>query len=117
MEHLSAEERACLMYLEETIEALEVQEDSGLSNDEPDHGMVMEMLTTTLAFVITHEGCCNLDARLSSHVECSAEVKLEVFIVNCLPESREEAGAGCWGKNVPGFLMWSGIKYSWLNIL
>ncbi|XP_042348632.1 specifically androgen-regulated gene protein isoform X2 [Plectropomus leopardus] len=38
MEHLSAEERACLMYLEETIEALEVQEDSGLSNDEPDAG-------------------------------------------------------------------------------
>lgn len=36
MEHLSAEEKACLMYLEETIEALEVQEDSGLSNDEPD---------------------------------------------------------------------------------
>uniref|UniRef100_UPI0037E71AE0 specifically androgen-regulated gene protein n=1 Tax=Semicossyphus pulcher TaxID=241346 RepID=UPI0037E71AE0 len=36
MEHLSPEERACLMYLEETIEALEVQEDSGLSNDEPD---------------------------------------------------------------------------------
>lgn len=36
MEHLSAEERACLMYLEETIEALEVQEDSGSSNDEPD---------------------------------------------------------------------------------
>lgn len=36
MEHLSAEERACLMYLEETIEALEVQEDSGFSNDEPD---------------------------------------------------------------------------------
>ncbi|CAG6021706.1 unnamed protein product [Menidia menidia] len=34
MEHLTAEERACLMYLEETIEALEVQEDSGLSNDE-----------------------------------------------------------------------------------
>ncbi|KAM4736726.1 specifically androgen-regulated gene protein [Anableps anableps] len=36
MEHLTAEEKACLMYLEETIEALEVQEDSGLSNDEPD---------------------------------------------------------------------------------
>lgn len=36
MEHLSAEERACLAYLEETIEALEVQEDSGLSNDEPE---------------------------------------------------------------------------------
>ncbi|TNN73181.1 Specifically androgen-regulated gene protein [Liparis tanakae] len=36
MEHLSPEERACLMYLEEMIEGLEVQEDSGLSNDEPD---------------------------------------------------------------------------------
>ncbi|KAM3871792.1 specifically androgen-regulated gene protein [Diretmus argenteus] len=36
LEHLSAEERACLMYLEETIEALKVQEDSGLSSDEPD---------------------------------------------------------------------------------
>lgn len=36
MEHLSAEERACLMYLEETIESLEVQEDSGLSSEEPE---------------------------------------------------------------------------------
>ncbi|XP_031172546.1 specifically androgen-regulated gene protein isoform X2 [Sander lucioperca] len=39
MEHLSPEERACLMYLEETIEALEVQEDSGLSNYEQDPGL------------------------------------------------------------------------------
>ncbi|KAF4078488.1 hypothetical protein AMELA_G00199680 [Ameiurus melas] len=37
MEHLSAEERACLMFLEETIESLEVENDSGVSNDEPDH--------------------------------------------------------------------------------
>lgn len=44
MEHLSAEERACLMYLEETIEALEVQEDSGLSNDEPDPGHLAEKM-------------------------------------------------------------------------
>lgn len=36
MEHLSAEEKACLMYLEETIESLDLQEDSGFSNDEPD---------------------------------------------------------------------------------
>ncbi|KAK1803511.1 hypothetical protein P4O66_020941 [Electrophorus voltai] len=35
MEHLSAEERACLMYLEEAIESLETEDDSGLSNDEP----------------------------------------------------------------------------------
>lgn len=44
MEHLSAEERACLMYLEETIEALEVQEDSGLSNDEPESVAQTEMI-------------------------------------------------------------------------
>uniref|UniRef100_A0A3Q0QRA7 Specifically androgen-regulated gene protein n=1 Tax=Amphilophus citrinellus TaxID=61819 RepID=A0A3Q0QRA7_AMPCI len=37
MEYLSAEERACLTYFEETIEALEVQEDSGLSSDESHH--------------------------------------------------------------------------------
>ncbi|KAF3690198.1 Specifically androgen-regulated gene protein [Channa argus] len=36
MEHLSAEEKACLMFLEETIESLDTEEDSGLSNDESD---------------------------------------------------------------------------------
>ncbi|XP_034028757.1 specifically androgen-regulated gene protein [Thalassophryne amazonica] len=45
MEHLSAEERACLLYLEEMIESLEVQEDSGLSNDEPDSGRVAKKST------------------------------------------------------------------------
>ncbi|XP_060913514.1 specifically androgen-regulated gene protein [Labrus mixtus] len=44
MEHLSPEERACLMYLEETIEALEVQEDSGISNDEPDPGLQVGLM-------------------------------------------------------------------------
>ncbi|KAJ4926945.1 hypothetical protein JOQ06_014687 [Pogonophryne albipinna] len=36
LEHLSAEEKACLMFLEETIDSLDTEEDSGLSNDEPD---------------------------------------------------------------------------------
>ncbi|KAG1960677.1 specifically androgen-regulated gene protein [Pimephales promelas] len=36
LEYLSVEERACLMFLEETIESLDVEQDSGLSNDEPD---------------------------------------------------------------------------------
>ncbi|KAM8916895.1 specifically androgen-regulated gene protein isoform 1-T2 [Spinachia spinachia] len=35
-DHLSADEKACLMFLEETIESLDNDEDSGLSNDEPD---------------------------------------------------------------------------------
>ncbi|TRZ01152.1 hypothetical protein DNTS_017555 [Danionella cerebrum] len=34
LEHLSAEERACLIFLEETIDSLEVEDDSGLSTDE-----------------------------------------------------------------------------------
>ncbi|XP_072281266.1 specifically androgen-regulated gene protein [Pyxicephalus adspersus] len=33
-DHLSAEERECLMFLEETIESLDNEDDSGLSNDE-----------------------------------------------------------------------------------
>lgn len=48
MEHLSPEERACLMYLQETIEALEVQDDSGLSNEEPDLGSFAEKMEQRL---------------------------------------------------------------------
>lgn len=36
LDHLSAEEKACLLFLEETIESLDTEEDSGLSNDESD---------------------------------------------------------------------------------
>ncbi|XP_054641968.1 specifically androgen-regulated gene protein [Dunckerocampus dactyliophorus] len=36
LEHLSAEEKACLMFLEETIESLDTEDDSGLSNDKVD---------------------------------------------------------------------------------
>ncbi|KAG5838281.1 specifically androgen-regulated gene protein [Anguilla anguilla] len=41
LEHLSPEERACLMFLEETIESLEAEEDSGLSTDEPEDRLPM----------------------------------------------------------------------------
>ncbi|KAL7837787.1 hypothetical protein SRHO_G00274980 [Serrasalmus rhombeus] len=34
LQYLSAEEKACLMFLEETIESLDTEDDSGLSNDE-----------------------------------------------------------------------------------
>ncbi|XP_071756052.2 specifically androgen-regulated gene protein [Centroberyx gerrardi] len=49
LEHLSAEEKACLMFLEETIESLDTEEDSGLSNDEPDQLPVSGNLATKLA--------------------------------------------------------------------
>ncbi|XP_072522431.1 specifically androgen-regulated gene protein [Salminus brasiliensis] len=37
LQYLSAEEKACLMFLEETIEALDTDDDSGLSNDEAEN--------------------------------------------------------------------------------
>ncbi|KAM3877749.1 specifically androgen-regulated gene protein [Diretmus argenteus] len=49
LEYLSAEERACLMFLEETIESLDTEEDSGLSNDEPDQLPVPGSLATKMA--------------------------------------------------------------------
>ncbi|XP_071399613.1 specifically androgen-regulated gene protein isoform X2 [Centroberyx affinis] len=55
LEHLSAEERACLMYLEETIEALEVQEDSGLSNDEPDSAKTASLSSATDVSSLKHD--------------------------------------------------------------
>ncbi|XP_075881119.1 specifically androgen-regulated gene protein [Nelusetta ayraudi] len=36
LDHLSAEEKACLLFLEETIESLDTKEDSDLSEDEQD---------------------------------------------------------------------------------
>ncbi|XP_061639605.1 specifically androgen-regulated gene protein [Phyllopteryx taeniolatus] len=48
LEHLSAEEKACLMFLEETIESLDTQDDSGRSDDEldllPDPGSLASRL-------------------------------------------------------------------------
>ncbi|XP_049428850.1 specifically androgen-regulated gene protein [Epinephelus fuscoguttatus] len=49
LEHLSAEEKACLMFLEETIGSLDTEEDSGLSNDEPDQLPSPGNLATKLA--------------------------------------------------------------------
>ncbi|XP_076003423.1 specifically androgen-regulated gene protein [Genypterus blacodes] len=48
-EYLSAEERACLMFLEETIESLDTEEDSGLSNDEPDQVPSPGIVATKMA--------------------------------------------------------------------
>lgn len=37
LEHLSAEEKACLLFLEETIESLDNEEDDRLSDNESNH--------------------------------------------------------------------------------
>lgn len=49
LDYLSAEEKACLMFLEETIDSLDTEEDSGLSNDEPDHRPTSAVLASKLA--------------------------------------------------------------------
>ncbi|KAG9332702.1 hypothetical protein JZ751_014801 [Albula glossodonta] len=61
LEHLSAEERACLMFLEETIESLEAEEDSGLSNDEPDRLSVPGSLSTKIAHLSSSMGHSRLE--------------------------------------------------------
>lgn len=49
LEHLSAEEKACLMFLEETIESLDNEDDSGLSHDEPERLLNPGNLSAKLA--------------------------------------------------------------------
>ncbi|KAL4622477.1 specifically androgen-regulated gene protein-like isoform X1 [Arapaima gigas] len=54
LEYLSAEERACLMFLEETIQSLEAEEDSNLSSPEPER---LPGVTSSLATRIAHLSC------------------------------------------------------------
>ncbi|XP_070704008.1 specifically androgen-regulated gene protein [Pempheris klunzingeri] len=61
LEHLSAEEKACLMFLEETIESLDTEEDSGLSNDEPDQLPSPGNLATKLAVLSASMSKSKLD--------------------------------------------------------
>ncbi|XP_068598117.1 specifically androgen-regulated gene protein [Brachionichthys hirsutus] len=49
LEHLSAEEKACLVFLQETIESLDTEDDSGLSSEEPDQLPNPGNLATKLA--------------------------------------------------------------------
>ncbi|XP_039861827.1 specifically androgen-regulated gene protein isoform X1 [Simochromis diagramma] len=61
LEHLSAEERACLMFLEETIESLDTEEDSGVSNDEPEQLPSSCNLATKVANLSASMSKSNLD--------------------------------------------------------
>ncbi|KAM4562735.1 specifically androgen-regulated gene protein isoform 2-T2 [Odontesthes bonariensis] len=100
MEHLSAEERACLVYLEETIEALEVQEDSGLSNDEPDawSKAEKEMDQMRINDIETSEsGTHVLSTPLAPIAADSAsttfEIKTEHYAVNQRSEPQSKPGS------------------------
>lgn len=51
LEYLSAEEKACLMFLEETIESLDTEDDSGLSNDEAENYPAPGNVATKTAYL------------------------------------------------------------------
>uniref|UniRef100_A0A3P8NCW2 Specifically androgen-regulated gene protein n=1 Tax=Astatotilapia calliptera TaxID=8154 RepID=A0A3P8NCW2_ASTCA len=70
LEHLSAEERACLMFLEETIESLDTEEDSGVSNDEPEQLPSSSNLATKVANLSASMSKSNLDGELISGNRC-----------------------------------------------
>ena len=70
LEYLSAEEKACLMFLEETIESLDTEEDSGLSNDEPDQMPNPGNLATILADLSASMSKSKLNSELISGDRC-----------------------------------------------
>lgn len=70
LEYLSAEEKACLMFLEETIESLDTEEDSGLSNDESDQLPSTGNLATKLADLSASMSKSILDSELISVDRC-----------------------------------------------
>ncbi|XP_051528565.1 specifically androgen-regulated gene protein-like [Myxocyprinus asiaticus] len=63
LEYLSAEEKACLMFLEETIQSLDTEDDSGLSNDESDKLPVRGNVATKAAHLSASIGLKKLSAQ------------------------------------------------------
>ena len=70
LEHLSAEEKACLMFLEETIDSLDTEEDSGLSNDEPDQLPSAGNLVSKLADLSASMSKTKLNSEFISRPKC-----------------------------------------------
>ncbi|XP_051531717.1 specifically androgen-regulated gene protein isoform X2 [Myxocyprinus asiaticus] len=63
LEYLSAEEKACLMFLEETIQSLDTEDDSGLSNDESDKLPARGNVATKAAHLSASIGLNKLSAQ------------------------------------------------------
>ena len=81
LEYLSAEEKACLMFLEETIESLDTEDDSGLSNDEPDQLSNPGNLATIMADLSASMSKSKLSGELISGDRCriSCDVVNKMF--------------------------------------
>ncbi|XP_061076802.1 specifically androgen-regulated gene protein-like [Conger conger] len=63
LEELSAEERECILFLEETLESLEAEEESDLPSDEPD----LHLAPSSLAEKIAHLSA-SLSGSISKHL-------------------------------------------------
>lgn len=75
--HLSAEEKACLLFLEETIESLDTEEDSGLSNDEPEQLPNPGNVATKLADLSASMKKINLNSQFISEHTIDAHLPIE----------------------------------------
>ncbi|XP_027858518.1 specifically androgen-regulated gene protein [Xiphophorus couchianus] len=75
LEHLSAEEKACLMFLEETIESLDNEDDSGLSHDEPEQLPASGNISAKLADLSLSLAKSNVN---SSHKPSNQPIKKNV---------------------------------------
>ena len=102
MEHLSAEERACLIFLEETIESLEVEEDSGLSTDEPE-----ERLPVPVSFATT------LDHLSSPVGQSRTDGTLGGALLTPASPSRPSTQGKHWGNCTGYLLLYQVIFLTW----
>lgn len=82
LDHLSAEEKACLMFLEETIESLDTEEDSGLSNDESDQLPNPGNLATKLADLSASMSKSKLNGELISGYRCRITAVNEMHCIS-----------------------------------
>lgn len=72
LEHLSAEERACLMFLEETIDSLDTEaNDSGLSNDETTRAdkLSTSNVASKQEYLSSSIGSCRLEDEYKSAID------------------------------------------------
>lgn len=87
--HLSAEEKACLLFLEETIESLDTEEDSGLSNDEPEQLPNPGNVATKLADLSASMKKINLNSQfisIDAHLPIEQSMKYfeEIYVVSLM---------------------------------
>ncbi|KAM4741913.1 specifically androgen-regulated gene protein isoform 1-T2 [Anableps anableps] len=75
LEHLSAEEKACLMFLEETIESLDNEDDSGLSHDEPERLPAPGNLSAKLADLSVSMGKSNVNGSQNQPIKKNVDTK------------------------------------------